>query len=70
MFKSLTNFVDHEEEEEEERLLCLVRALKCYLLKTEEIDPRPKYLSPHCPTRFLLKNALSFFGRLLLMVMP
>ena len=60
--KALTPIVGWEDEE---RLLCPVRALKYYLRKTEEVDPRPRNLFLSCKDRRrpMSKNAISFFLR-------
>ena len=47
----------------EELLLCPVRALRHYLLRLESLKLSPKHLfvSPSCPSRFISKNAASYF---------
>ena len=46
----------------EELLLCLVRALRCYLSRTASLPSRPRslFVSPRSPSRSLSKNALKF----------
>ena len=50
---------------EEELLLCLVRALRIYLQRTERLVPHPRtlFISPRSSSRPLSKNAVSFFLR-------
>ena len=47
----------------DELLLCPVRALRSYLSRTSSFvsHPRTLFVSPRSPSRFLSKNALSFF---------
>ena len=47
----------------EELLLCPVHAIRYYLSHTSSLPSRPRslFVSPRSPSRFLSKNALSFF---------
>ena len=49
----------------EELLLCPVRALRSYQARTSSLVSRPRnlFVSPRSPSRYLSKNALSFFLR-------
>ena len=60
--KSLSEFVG---DLPKERLLCPVNAVLIYLDTTSSLTPRPQslFVSPHCPSHALSKNALSFFLR-------
>ena len=60
--KSLSDFVGNAPEE---MLLCPVRALRLYLLRTSRLLPSPRTLfrSPRNPSRSISKNAISFFLR-------
>ena len=60
--RSLEDFVGNLPEE---LLLCPVCALRCYLSRTSSLSQRPRslFVSPRSPSRFLSKNALSFFFR-------
>ena len=46
-------------------LLCPVRALRCYLRRTNSIQARPRrlFVSPRSPSRAMSKNGLSYFLR-------
>ena len=60
--RSLKDFVG---DLEDELLLCPVRALRCYLQRTERLQPHPRslFVSPRSSWRPLSKNAVSFFLR-------
>ena len=62
VLKSLSDFAANLDEE---LLLCPVRALKHYLLRTEDLRFRSKslFVSPRRPSRPISKNAISFFLR-------
>ena len=60
--KSLKDFVGGDEEE---LLLCPVRALRMYLLRTSSLQPHPRsfFVSPKCTFKALSKSPLVFFLR-------
>ena len=60
--RSLADFVG---DLPDELLLCPLRALRAYLDCTASLPARPRtlFVSPRAPSRFLSKNALSFFLR-------
>ena len=49
----------------EDLFLCLVRALRIYLRRTDSFSPLPRrlFVFPRLPSRSLSKNAVSFFFR-------
>ena len=60
---SVHSFHDFVGDLPDELLLCPVRALRLYLSRTASLPSRPRslFVSPRAPSRFLSKNALSFF---------
>ena len=49
----------------DDMLLCPVRALRCYLLRTSSVQSRPLrlFVSPRSPSRVMSKNGISYFLR-------
>ena len=47
----------------EDLLLCPVRSLREYVTRTSRFVSRPRrlFVSPHCPSRSMSKNAISYF---------
>ena len=65
LVKSLTDFAKGLDDD---LLLCPVRCLRKYLQRTSAGVSRPRrlFVSPRNPSRAMSKNAISFYGKLLL----
>ena len=61
----VTSLSDFDVGLEEDLLVCLVRALRIYLPRTDSFSPHPRrlFVSPRRPSHSLSKNAVSFFLR-------
>ena len=57
--RSLTDFAG---DLEKERFVCPIRASRFYLYAISDLSPRPSslFVSPLCPSKSLLENALSY----------